>query len=88
MGANNYIFQSGFKNVYLAKNNKNKNSMSSDRRIVSDDEIIGIFEFYLKRFCIDNKSKCLEIKDNDGNILFEACPKGVMLLDIKKELNK
>lgn len=55
MAANDYVFVPGLFNVFLAKKKKpSKNGpqiMSQDRRQVSESEIIGCFEFYLRQYC-------------------------------------
>lgn len=58
--------------VYLAKKTKTPNLMSKDRRIVTDDEIIGLFEYYLRRFCARNDSNTINITDENGKLLFTA----------------
>lgn len=58
--------------VYLAKKIKSKNLMSQDRRIVTDEEAIGIFEAYLRRYCKDNNTDTVNITDAEGKLLFSA----------------
>lgn len=74
MGAKDYAFYpaaiSG--EVYLAKKIKSKNLMSQDRRIVTDDEAIGIFEAYLRRYCKKNNTDTVNITDAEGKLLFSA----------------
>ena len=73
MAAKDYVFvQSGFGNVYLAKRIKRKNVMSEDRRLVEDNEIIAMFETYLRRFCKENETDTLEITTVGGKKIFEA----------------
>lgn len=48
MAAKDYVFQSGWRDVYFAKQTKSKKLISQDRRVVTDNEIIGLFEHYLK----------------------------------------
>ena len=86
MSAKDYVFQLGLNTAYLAKKIKNKSVMSSDRRIVETNEIVGLFEFHLKRFCIENKCATFEVRDVDGNVLFEASAKGKMLEEIRNSL--
>lgn len=73
MSANDYIFvESMLGNTYLAKQSKSPMLMSKDRRIVTDNEIIGLFEHYLKRWCKENKSDTLVITTTDGKEIFRA----------------
>ena len=58
--------------VYLAKKIKSKNLMSQDRRIVTDEEAIGIFEAYLRRYCKENNTDTVNITDAEGKLLFSA----------------
>lgn len=58
--------------VYLAKRIKSKNLMSQDRREVTDNEIIGMFEHFLKRWCEEHKTNTLCITGEDGNEVFRA----------------
>lgn len=46
--------------------------MSQDRRIVTDEEAIGIFEAYLRRYCKDNNTDTVNITDAEGKLLFSA----------------
>ena len=73
MSAKEYIIVVGyFGTPYLAKRIKSNKLMSEDRRIITDNEIIGLFENYLKRFCVEHKSSELEITDSEGNKIFTA----------------
>lgn len=56
--------------VYLAKKIKSKNVMSQDRRVVAEEEIIGIFEYYLRGYCEKNKTDTLQVTDENGKVLF------------------
>ena len=74
MAAKDYIFvESAFGNVYLAKRTTRlKNVMSQDRRLVEDNEIIGMFEKYLRRFCEENGTDTFEVSTIGGKKIFEA----------------
>ena len=80
MAAKDYVFQAGWMNVYLAKKTKSKTTMSQDRRVVDDNEILALFEFYLRKWSEDNKGKTLVITNQDGTKVFEA-----KLLDVPVE---
>lgn len=76
MAATDYIIVTGFVNAYLAKKKKpTKNgpqTMSRDRRPITEGEMIGLFEFYLRNYCAENKTDTVVITDGDGKKLFEA----------------
>ena len=46
--------------------------MSSDRRIVTDNEIIGMFEFYLRKWVEENGDKTVTLTSSHGEPVFEA----------------
>lgn len=79
MAAQDYMIVAGWQNAYLAKRTKG-NRMSSDRRAIEDNEIIGLFEFYLRNYCEKHQTDGLVISNGDGKKLFEA-----QLLDTKKK---
>lgn len=72
MAAKDYVFQSGWRDVYLAKQTKSKKLISQDRRVVTDNEIIGLFEHYLKKWSEEHKGEVLVISDGNGKPIFEA----------------
>ena len=56
MAAKDYVFVTGWRDAYLAKKKKsNSPMMSIDRRIIKDNEILGLFEFYLRKYCSEHK---------------------------------
>lgn len=68
MAAKDYVIVEGcFGTVYLAKKTKSPNLMSQDRRVITDNEIIGMFENYLKRFCSKNDTDTLVITNPETN---------------------
>ena len=71
MAAQDYVIVAGWQNAYLAKNTKGK-LMSADRRVIEKNEIIGLFEFYLRNYCEEHETDSLVISDGDGKKLFEA----------------
>ncbi len=76
MPAKDYVFVEGvLGTIYLAKKTKTPNLMSQDRRIVTDNEIIGLFECYLKRWCEQNNTNNLVLTDENGNEVFRAALK-------------
>lgn len=73
MAAKDYIIVEGcLGTVYLAKKIKSEKLISQDRRVITDNEIIGMFECYLKKFCDDNGTDTLVITGNNGKRIFEA----------------
>ena len=71
MAAKDYVFMAGLVTPYLAKKTKGR-VMSQDRRPVEDNEIFGLFEFYLRKWCDENKKDTLTICDSKGKKIFEA----------------
>ena len=81
MAAKDYVFVTGWSNAYLAKKKKsNSPTMSVDRRIIEDNEILGLFEFYLRKWCSEHKNSTVVITKPDGTPLFDAT-----LLDRKED---
>lgn len=73
MAAKDYEIVTGWMNAYLAKKKKTKNGvMSQDRRVIGDNEIIGLFEFYLRNWCKENEKDTVVITGGDGKKIFEA----------------
>lgn len=78
--ATDYTIVTGWKNAYFAKKTKQHDIISQNKRVITDNEIIGLFEFYLRKWYESHKSdEILEITNADGKKLFEA-----KLLDIPK----
>lgn len=70
--AEDYVFTAGMRNVYLARKTKGS-CMSSDRRVVTDNEIIGMFEFYLRKWVDEhNGEKTVTLTSSNGEPVFEA----------------
>lgn len=70
--AEDYVFTAGMRNVYLAKKTKG-GCMSSDRRVVTDNEIIGLFEYYLRKWSENNGGKkTITLTSSNGEPVFEA----------------
>ena len=67
MAAKDYSFQSGsFGTIYLAKNNKSKTLMSSDRRAITENELLGLFEYYVLNKCEKDKCKTFGVTNENG----------------------
>ena len=71
MAAKDYVFVTGMVTPYLAKKTKGQ-VMSQDRRPIEDNEILGLFEFYLRKWCDTNKHDTITITDGKGKKLFQA----------------
>lgn len=46
--------------------------MSTDRRVIEDSEMIGLFEFYLRNYCDEHDTDTVVISNGDGKKIFEA----------------
>ena len=84
MAAKDYEIVTGWLNPYLVKKKKpTKNghqTMSQDRRVITNSEILGLFEFYLRNWCEENEKDTVVISNGDGKKIFEAT-----LLDKEEE---
>ena len=84
MAATDYEIVTGWLNPYLVKKKKKKKNgyqtMSKDRRVITNSEILGLFEFYLRNWCEENEKDTVVITNGDGKKIFEAT-----LLDKEEE---
>lgn len=75
MAATDYAIVAGWMNAYLARKkkptNKGPQTMSQDRRLITEGEMIGLFEFYLRNYCEEHKTDTVVIS-KDGKKIFEA----------------
>ena len=77
MAAKDYTFGAGcFGTIYLTKKTKPRKDglhlMSKDRRPLEEDEILYIFENYLRHWCEEHKTDTLSVTGEGGKVLFEA----------------
>ena len=77
MAAKDYVIVEGCFNVFLAKkkkpSKKGPQTMSEDRRIITDDEIVGLFEFYLRKWCDEHEGEdSVVITNGNGKKIFGA----------------
>ena len=77
MAATDYEIVTGWMNAYLAKKKKptkkGAQTMSQDRRPITDGEIIGLFEFYLRNWCEEHEGEdTVVITKSNGKKIFEA----------------
>ena len=76
MAASDYIIVTGWANAYLARKKKptkrGPQTMSEDRRPITETEMIGLFEFYLRRWCEEHHEDTVVVTDSDGKKIFVA----------------
>lgn len=77
MAAKDYVIVEGWRNAYLTKKKKPTKKglqvMSRDRRPITDGEMIGSFEFFLRKWCEDHPGEdTVVITNSDGKKIFEA----------------
>lgn len=78
MAAKDYeIVEGCMGTLYLAKKPKNPNKrfplMSEDRRPITDDEVLFVFERYLRHWCEDHPGEnTVYVTTDDRKIIFEA----------------
>ena len=76
MAATDYVIVTGWMNAYLARKKKptkkGPQTMSQDRRPITEGEMIGLFEFYLRHWCEDHGEDTVVITNSDGKKIFEA----------------
>ena len=77
MAATDYVIVTGWMDAYLAKKKKptkkGPQTMSEDRRPITEDEILGLFEFYLRKWCEEHDGDdTVFIAGDDGKLIFKA----------------
>ena len=77
MAAKDYVIVTCWQNAYLAKKKKptkkGPQTMSQDRRPITEGEILGLFEFYLRQWCENHPGEdTVVITNSDGKKIFEA----------------
>ena len=73
-------------NAYLSKvSERGQNLMLDDRRIITDEEFLGLIVWKLRKFCIENHTDTMWIGIN-GNIIIEVKAKGELFKEIIEEL--
>lgn len=75
-------------NAYLSKvSERGQNLMLDDGRIITDEEILCLIAWKLRKFCIENHTDTMWIGIN-GNTIIEMKAKGRLLKEIIEELEK
>lgn len=88
MSAKDYKICPALFNAYIAKVSKrNPNMMLEDRRIIEENEILALFEWYIHNYCVEHKTNSVTISSG-GSELFTITAKGKLLEKIKEELKE
>ena len=88
MSAKDYKICSALFNVYIAKVSKrNPNLMLEDRRVITEEEILSLIEWYLHNYCVNNRTDSVTITCG-GSELFTITAKGKLLEKINEELKE
>lgn len=86
MSAKDYKICPALFNAYIAKVSKrNPNIMLEDRRVIEENEILALIEWYLHNYCVKHRTDCVSISSGE-NELFTITAKGKLLEKIKEEL--
>ncbi len=76
MAAKDYTFAAGVMNVYLTRRTKPRKGraslMSEDSRPLDEQEVLFIFENYLRNWCDEHETDTLSVTGEGGKVLFEA----------------
>ncbi len=77
MAATDYeIVEGCLGTLYLARKKKptkrGSQTMSQDRRPITEGEMIGCFEHYLRQWCEEHHENTVVITNSDGKKIFEA----------------
>ena len=76
MAAKDYTFGADWKDIYLTKKTKPRKDglsiLSTDRRPLDENEILFIFDHYLRHFCDKHNTDTLHVKGEGGKVLFTA----------------
>ena len=75
MAATDYVIKVGTKHAYIVnkkKTIKKGSRIGWDKRIVKDNEILALFEFFLRRWCKDNDADSVVFINRKGDKLYQA----------------
>ena len=70
MAVSDYVFKSEGKKIYLSKQLKG-DGISKDSRELTSNEIVALFTFYFRNYCVENKCDGMTIRV-DGKNLYEV----------------
>lgn len=88
MSAKDYETCPASLNAYLSKvSERGQNLMLDDGRIITEEEILSLIAWKLRKFCIENHTDTMWIGIN-GNIIIEVKAKGELFKEIIEELEK
>ena len=88
MSAKDYKICPALFNAYIAKVSKrNPNMMLEDRRVIEEQEILALIEWYLHNYCVTNRTDSVTISAGESE-LFTITAKGKLLEKIKEELKE
>lgn len=88
MSAKDYETCPASLNAYLSKvSERGQNLMLDDGRIITEEEILSLIAYKLRKFCIENHTDTMWIGIN-GNTIIEMKAKGKLLKEIIEELEK
>lgn len=88
MSAKDYKICPGWRNIYIAKVSKrNPNLMLEDRRPISENEILGIIEWYARNYSIEHKTSEIAITKN-GSEIYTIKISGELLKEVKNEIKE
>lgn len=88
MSAKDYKICPALFNAYIAKVSKrNPNMMLEDRRVIEEQEILALIEWYLHNYCVENKTDSVTISAGESE-LFTITAKGELLEKIKEEIKE
>lgn len=88
MSAKDYETCPASLDAYLSKvSERDQNLMLDDGRIITDEEILCLIAWKLRKFCIENHTDTMWIGIN-GNTIIEMKAKGRLLKEIIEELEK
>lgn len=75
-------------NAYLSKvSERGQNLMLDDGRIITDEEILCLIAWKLRKFCIENHTDTMWIGIN-GNIIIEVRAKGELFKEIEEQIKE
>lgn len=86
MSAKDYETCPASLNAYLSKvSERGQNLMLDDGRIITEEEILSLIAYKLRKFCIENQTDTMWVGIN-GNTIIEMKAKGRLLKEIIEEL--